>query len=81
MIARKQNVWFIRFDQLTTDEYAALSYVVPILMSSIATFGYSLSSGEVSWQSRSQTGLVYHIAVIYSVHMTLIRKYTSSLPF
>lgn len=81
MIARKQNVWFIRFDQLTTDEYAALSYLVPILMSCIANFGYSLSSGEVSWQSRSQTGLVYHIAVIYSAHMTLIRKYTSSLPF
>ena len=78
MIAAKQHAPFIRFDRLTTDEYAAFSYVAPILLSTIAVLLYGLSSGELSWQSRSERGLLVHIAVIYTVHMTLIRKKISS---
>ena len=79
MIARKQNVTFIQFDRLTTDEYAALSYVLPLIVSAIGQLLYSLCSREESWQNRSYTGLIVHMAILYALHMTLIRKFISFL--
>eukprot|EP01035_Chromulina_nebulosa_P069343 gene69343-biopygen24678 len=51
-------------------------------MSSIATFGYSLSSGEVSWQSRSQTGSplnVVHVGL--EMLVSLINSADLTSPF
>ena len=67
------NVACIRINRLTTDEYAAFSYVIPLTISVIVQSLYSFCSGE-NWLTRSQTGLVFHLAVIYTVCMILIRK-------
>ena len=74
MVAAKQNTPFIHFDRLNTDEYVTMSYLVPLFLSSFVQLIYAFSSGEVSWQKRSQTGLLVHMATIYALHMTLIRK-------
>ncbi len=75
IIAVKQNVSScIQFHRLTTDEYAVFSYVIPLFLSAIVQYTYTLLSGEGSWLSRSQTGLIFHMAIIYIVCMTLIRK-------
>ena len=78
IIAKKQNVVFIRFDCLTTDEYATLSYVMPAVVSGIAQLMYAVISGELSWQSRSSTGLLVNMAITYALHSALIRKFISS---
>ena len=79
-IAVKQNVSFIQFDRLTTDEYAVLSYILPLIISAIAQLLYSLISGEISWQNRSQTGLIVHMAIVHTLHMSLIRKFFINIP-
>lgn len=78
-IAEKQKARFIRFDKLTTDEYATFSYLVPMILNGMAQFVYPFSFGELSWQNRSSGALVTHMAVIYILHMIIIRK-CSSLP-
>ena len=75
-VAAKQKTSFIQFNRLTTDEYAVLSYIVPLTLSPIAQLLYSFSSREISWQNRSQTGLLVHMAIIYTLHMILVRKFT-----
>jgi hypothetical protein len=77
IIARKQNVLLIRFDRLTTDEFATFSYVLPPIISAIAHLTYAVTSGELSWQSRSPTGLLVSMAIIYFFHSALIRKVIS----
>ena len=74
VIAAKQNVKFIHFRKLTTDEYAAFSYIIPLFISMVIQFLYPFFSGEISWQSRSQTGLLVHMATIYFSNMSIIRK-------
>ena len=76
--AKKQNVNFLQFDRLTTGEYAALTQVLPVLCSSVVNLLYAVSSGELSWRSRTEQGLLVHFAFIYAVHLTLIRKFTLS---
>ena len=73
-IAEKQKALFV---QLTTDEYAAMSYVIPLIISPTAQLLYTFSSRELSWQKRSETGLLVHLAIIYLLHMALIRKFTA----
>lgn len=75
IIAEKQKALFIQLGQLTTDEYAAMSYVIPLIISPAAQLLYSFSSKELSWQKRSETGLLVHLAIIYVLHMALIRKF------
>ena len=77
IIAEKQKALFIQIRQLTTDEYAAMSYVIPLIISPAAQLLYSFSSRELSWQKRSETGLLVHLAIIYLLHMALIRKFVS----
>ena len=74
-VAVKQNASFIRFDELSTDEYATLSYIAPLILSALVQLIYSFSSGDLSWSNRSQAGLLAHMAIIYTLHMTLIRKF------
>ena len=76
IIAEKQKASFIQIGQLTTDEYAAMSYVLPLIMSPAAQLLYSFSTRELSWQDRSEKGLLVHLAIIYLLHMALIRKLT-----
>ena len=73
-IAVKQNVSCIRFDRLSTEEFAALSYIIPIFLSVVFQFIYTLSTGEQLWQDRSQTSLLVHMTTIYIVCMALICK-------
>ena len=73
-IAEKQRATFIHFDKLTTDEYATFSYILPMILNAIAQFVYPFSFGEISWQSRSSGALLTHMAIIYTLHMTIIRK-------
>lgn len=75
MVAVKQNASFLQFDRLTTDEYATLSYVVPLVISPVVQLVYCFSSGNIYWQRRAENGLVVHIAIIYALHMALIRKF------
>ena len=79
IIAVQQNAFFVQLDQLTADEYATLSYVIPLIISPLAQLLYSFSSGEVSWQNRSATGLLVHMAIIYILHMALIRKFFTAI--
>lgn len=73
IVAAKQNATFIQFDRLTTSEYATLSYIVPMIISPAAQLIYFYSAGDISWQRRSENGLVVHMAIVYALHMALIR--------
>jgi hypothetical protein len=77
VIAAKQNVSWIRFDRLSTEEFAALSYIIPLFLSAIFQWLYPLFTGEVAWQNRSQTGVLVHMANIYIVGMALTCTLTS----
>ena len=78
--SRNQRASFPHFDHLiNTYEFAALSHALPFICSSIINLLYAISSGELSSGSQSEQGLVVHIAVIYALHTTLIRKLTSSV--
>jgi hypothetical protein len=76
-VALKQNASFIQFDRLTTEEYATLSYVVPLIISPVVRLVYYFSSGDISWQHRTENGLVVQLAIVYALHMALIRKFIS----
>ena len=78
-IAKKQKARFIRFDKLTTDEYATFAYLMPATLNGIAQFVYPYFFGGLSWQNLSSGALVTHMAILYTFHMTIIRK-CSSLP-
>lgn len=73
-IAVKQEASFIQLNRLTAEEHAVLSYLLPLVLYIIAYSIYSLSSGEVSWTKRSEMGLVFHMAIVYFLHMALIRE-------
>ena len=74
MIAKRQNVAYVQFHLLTTDEYVALSYAIPIIVYGVVQSIFFLATNEMSWQSRSERGLIFHLVITYIVHMTLIRK-------
>ena len=73
-IAVKQNVSCIRFDRLSTEEFAAFSYVIPIFFSVVFQSIYMNCTGEWLWQDRSQTSLLVHMTTFYIVCMALICK-------
>jgi hypothetical protein len=75
--AARQNASIIQFNRLTTVEYATLSYVLPLIVSPVVQLAYFISSGELSWQNRSENGLIVIFAIIYAQHMALIRKFSS----
>ena len=75
LIAAKQNTTYIRFDQLSADESATLSYIIPLFIAPTMQLLYLFSSGMQTWQNLSEVGPIFHIAVIYTLHMALVRKF------
>ena len=75
-IAVKQKLSYIRFNRLSTEEFAAFSYIIPLILSVVFQFLYPLLTGERMWQDRSQTGVLVHMANIYIVGMALIGELT-----
>lgn len=75
IIVAKQKATYIRFDQLSADEYATLSYLVPLFISPTMQLLFLLSSGMRSWHSLSKAGPIFHITVVYTLHMALVRKF------
>ena len=80
VIARKQRdgaPFRFRMDRLTAEEQAALPYVLAPIIAAIVQWIYALTTGEISWQSQSSTGLLVHMAITYVLHMAMIRKFIS----
>jgi len=72
IVAVKQDSSFFRFNGLTTDEYASLSYVLPAFIATVGRVVFAVSFSDSSWQRRSETGLLVDFAFTYALHMTLI---------
>jgi len=75
-IAVKQNAAYIQLRRLAPEEHAVLSYLIPLILNIVSYILYSLASGELSWQKRSENGLLFHMAIVYALHMALIGKTT-----
>ena len=74
-IARRQNSWCIKLSDLTTDEYAAMSYIVPLFIQPIFSFTYCVvASGSASWLLRSGTTLTVQLGSLYVLLLIVIRK-------
>lgn len=74
-IAKRQNTSFVKFRMLTTDEYAALSYAIPIVVFGVVQGTTFAAFKEMRWEDRSEKGLLFHLVITYILHMTLIRKF------
>ena len=74
MVAARQNAKTVRLDGLTVDEYVAMSYSLPLVLQTLAIFIWSVCTGHSSWQSRSETDLIFHLASLEVMTLALIRK-------
>jgi hypothetical protein len=74
-IARRQNSSWVKFNDLTTDEYAAMSYIVPLFIQPVFSFTYCVvASGSYSWLGRSETTLIVQLGSLYVLLLIVIRK-------
>ena len=80
-IAARQQTSVIRLDQLTVDEYVAVTYVIAIITYGVAQYIAFAALGEQYWARRTETGLIVHMVLTYIVHCALISKFPTQYLF
>ena len=79
-IAKRQNSSYIRLRDLTTDEYAAMSYIVPLIIQPSAIYAYcNITHGSYSWAIRTDTTFVVQLGTLYALLVMVVGKATSSM--
>ena len=79
-IVKRQNSSYIQLSDLTTDEYAAMSYIVPLIIQPAAVYAYCIiANGSYSWLKRDDTTFVVQLGTLYALLLIVIRKSTSLL--
>jgi hypothetical protein len=76
-IAKRQNSSFIRFNDLTTDEYAAMSYIIPLIIQPMAFYTYcQVTHSSFSWATRNDTTFVVQLGTWYFQLLMVVGKTT-----
>eukprot|EP01036_Dinobryon_divergens_P027092 gene27092-35807_t len=77
-IAKRQNSSYIRFNDLTTDEYAAMSYIIPLIIQPVTFYTYcNVIRGSFSWANRNDTTFVVHLGTLYFLLLMVVGKTTT----
>ena len=77
-IAKRQNSSYIRFNDLTTDEYAVISYIIPLIIQPVTFYTYcNVTRGSFSWANRNDTTLVVQLGTVYFLMLTVVGKITT----
>ena len=77
-IANRQNSSYIRFSDLTTDEYAAMSYIIPLIIQPVTFYTYChVTRGSFSWTNRNDTTCVVQLGTLYFLLLMVVGKTTT----